>query len=925
VNIEQRLREVLSSHPDAEQQRHFFERLKNPKLLPYLERMNIFANPPETVKRGNVTYYPTWPPAEYLNNIAAIAPADVTRIILGLGELPPGPQLDIINVIKKLPAPFQAASTGVVARWLAGEHRDFLIYAVVDLVDALFDAGEDDSALDLIAALTALKRNEEAPHDTGWRIDDAIAVIGDDDLAYVLEHLCSKVPDRMQLRVGVLLADRLDDALRIEKLDKTADDLSATWFRELNEDGLGVGAKENLASAIIRIQTRLIDRPGDLTALMSDFAVRKLTVFGRLLLAAGALRPQSLRLISVLRDRAFLHRVLETDELPDALAAWANVSDQVEVGPVASALVEIAEMRASALPFTDRDAADRYKAALVIRLLSPLRAKLDAALSSILEKAKMTATEADAESINPRPRSWIGPTSPLSEEQLAGRTVEDVTRFAMEWIPPTGFMVDSAAGLSRAIERDVQQRAVEYLTSGAVLKLDPVYLYGVVGGLESSALEPSQSELVLDFVNAVFTIGRTVEIERQRITAKSSGPDEEDIRSHWPRSLRARSALLISNLFQRGFFREQSRKFISLLSSMLRDTDPDELADVHVGLSRSPLDPAVNSVRGCAAITLISTLGHNRVPTIGPADQVANELDLLLESLIDPYCEKSPIVRAVLGASIRQIYWWSPPEFGRRISMIFASEPLGSALRDAAWASYLVYGSPHQELFPYLRPLYESAVLQLKIVEDGAQEAGQNERIAEHVAMLLWSLQIDASDSLSKRFFATANSKLVSSALWRLGRSMEIVKDARQIGVARDVIRLVLNRAEEGKQSLQERRELLKAFGWWYVSDALPPSEALQLLEEVLRLTKGRVSAEHRILERLVRDVSAYPELASRCLRWFIRGGNPFMLLEVKRHARAILTVAIEAGGVSRGTAVEINDMLEDMGVHDFHELFLEL
>jgi hypothetical protein len=304
-----------------------------------------------------------------------------------------------------------------------------------------------------------------------------------------------------------------------------------------------------------------------------------------------------------------------------------------------------------------------------------------------------------------------------------------------------------------------------------------------------------------------------------------------------------------------------------------------------------------------------------------------SEVRAVLDKHLQPEVEPSFAIRSVYGRWFPWLLFLDPVWARANTTRIFPTDEASKDLRDAAWKTYIVCCAPYDEAFAVLKDQYLEAIERIEIrTEQGASRGAPDLRLAQHLMTEYWrgSLDEDDADGLLARFYAKADSTLLSRALDFIGTSLrntqgtvpaELLQRLRKLWGARlDVVRAA------GPSSPQ--KEELTAFGWWFASRKFPDIWSMDQVLEVLRIA-GSIEPDHSVVERLSELAESMPAKAVECLALIVEGDKEgWGVLSWRDHARTLLAAVIRsADTTARGNAIELILRLGRRGYPEFRDL----
>jgi hypothetical protein len=463
-------------------------------------------------------------------------------------------------------------------------------------------------------------------------------------------------------------------------------------------------------------------------------------------------------------------------------------------------------------------------------------------------------------------RSWTGPTSPVTAEELHQKTIKEVIDYLAAWMPPTErFAAPSPEGLGRQFQETVTQRSLEFSKAATALferKVRPVYIYHFFYGLKE-ALKNKQCfewKPVLDLSTAII---RTADYSCFPKVADDYEPD-------W-RSVRKSMIDLIGDGFSFKHcyipfkLKKQVWEIIRVISD---DEDPTpEYEQKYGGDNMDPATLSINTVRGEAMHALIKYAlwcSWNLYPTkedaakveIKLVPEVREVLDRHLDLAIDP----ALAIRAVYGWYLPNLFYLSKQWVSENLQIIFPKDQDLRGFWIAGWETYLS-NSPYYDLFPLLKEEYRLAISLLGVTsKKGSRYADLNELLPHHF-MIVYANDL-AYEDLIDEFFEKAPAHARGTAISFVGRVIlkkelaEVPPD--QIEIKIDRLKIFWEKRLSIPKEKQDKEEF-KEFGWWFARTPFDKEWTIHQLVRTLEITGGEIEPEHEMSKELVGYVDEFP------------------------------------------------------------------
>lgn len=365
--------------------------------------------------------------------------------------------------------------------------------------------------------------------------------------------------------------------------------------------------------------------------------------------------------------------------------------------------------------------------------------------------------------------TWVGPTSPMSEQELNEKNADEVIDYLSKWDPEKGIMKPSPGGLGQVVQKVISEKFEEYSKKTIVLfnlKVRPVYLYSFIVGFKNALSQGKKInwDIMLNLCNLV------TDKSKQYTFVKDEGgfysTDWRDVEKS------------VIDLFKEGLktgenqipFKDKDKVW-DVLSRLIENEEPSvEYEKEYGGENMNPTELSINTVRGSAFHALIFyALWCSR-------NSKNKGLDQDVKTVLDNHLVSDPSlsVRSVYGQYFPYIYNIDKEWASENIPKIF--EPFDNLLSQAAWKGYVGYANYWVPVVQKLRPIYEIAVKEVKKAKEKDNFAN---RLAEHLMIAYWRGDISLKDEILVNFFKKASESVRSHAIWFLWRSLEDAKPSK--------------------------------------------------------------------------------------------------------------------------------------------------
>jgi hypothetical protein len=856
--------------------------------FPLLREGGYLGDPPrlEPDEEGRVAYVP-WPAGAYLTSVAAADDRreEVVELALRLdGTDNPAAQEAVVDIGVAVPAGLAAQLAEEVAGFLGAQFQWRLPLRAKELVVHYAVGGEIDAALIVLRAMLAPAAG------SGWSMRTSL----DDLIPQVFPQLG---PRGIGLLTGLLEEELTSDPNTRDR------DYSYLW-RPTLESGRRQDRRDALVTGLRDATLRLVE--GDLDELRPTVGMleaRGRSIFARLALDLLRQFPDDELIAERLSDHArFVDPNLEREwtllaqsrfgTLPETVRA--EILGWVEAGPDDGAA-------------TDEERRERWQRMQLVRLGDDLPEEWRERRDAYLERFGQPDVRRSGRAI------WSGNEPPISKDELAAKTVDEIHAYLGEWRPDSGFDGPSVEGLSRLLAEVVADDAPRFAAEAETfIDVDPTYARNVFSGLVRAAWSEAQFDWppVLAFAAAATEQPRTVE-----------GRDEGDtiyVDRGWSGARVEIARLLSAGLEKRLIAVELADQVWELLVVLTDDPEPDIAYERQwlAGMGASGL--ALNTVRGSAMEALMHYVWwRKRHTTDGEEphldERVAEVLERHLDSAIDP----TQTVRSVYGQWFPYLSAADANWARSHVDATFGD--LTTDLGVAAWHSYLIHDTVYDDVAALLRPQYVEAVAKVSAGEVADDE--ERSRLVGHLIALYVRGFAELEDDLLGCFFAEAPVELRAKLIEAIGIDVTNAEE-----VSGDVLARLqalwesrfASAAAAGGEALAE----LRGFSWWFGAGKFDDD---WLLAQLIQLfdAGGGVDFDHVILERLAVLREARLSDVVRALSALIDGSaDPWFVLGARNEIREVLTAGLVADDVEVSRAArEATNRLIARGQADFGEL----
>lgn len=890
----------------AENLDYFFDQLGSPDWIEPLRERGFLREPPEQyVDDEGFVRAPGWSESRYLARVASAAPELVLEVVESIQTNNERVMEDFVDGALAMPVEQARGVAQLVTRWISTRERIYYLLPrkAIDLICRLAtDAA--DAAVELLRTLLAPL---PAVREHDW-LDSPQARFSDWEYDQHLRKVVSEaVPVAPREFLGALV-QLLREALTLlrESSDSGEDDLSRVWRVRVNDDRDRATEIEGALTSAVRdaavdVRMRGLLSDGKLVDLLTpgpDELLRRIAMF------ALAQDPEA--------DLEVVRRfVLNVEELTDAepspefqelLRATSRRLSAEEIGQLTEAVFagpDVERYRELVEQFDGRapteEQVDSFVARWRIGRLALMRDTLPEDARARYDALVAEHDEADIP-ISWEVRSYAGPNSPLTSEELAAMSDDELLTYLREW----------KQGDQRGDEPSVEGLA---RAMSVVTEADPERMSRLAPQLEGIA--PAHVQWILNGFEGAIREGRTFDwsslldlliwvAAQPRDIPGGRGDDYADLDPGWVWTRREIAGLLERGLNDRGAsaipFDERERVW-QVITAISDDPDPTpEHEERYGGRNMDPTTLSLNTARPRglrAAIAYAIWVYHHVLGDESSGEGFVGEIPEvkeLLEAHLDPERDPSTSVRAVFGQHYANLVAMDNQWTTEMAPLIFPEED--SPIREAGWGSYVIYTAPYNNVLEILNEAY------LRSAELAGSE-GHNfrwsdtpaERLGEHVATFLWRGIISLDNELFTVFWSNAPAAARGHMVEFLGRS---ARDVPLTRVVQERLTSFWNFAAENVTT-DEPRETLRGFAWWFAAGDLPVEWRLAKVTELLSERQIEPEPAFLVAEALPAMAAEHPKEVLQVLGLLIDGGDVWAVDAWREHIEEILRTTLQS------------------------------
>lgn len=901
---------------------HFFDSLQNPRWLGPLAKAGWFTKAPRPVKTGTRVEFPKWPQSRYLARIAAHAEVHETLASV-LTNLDDGENVfvraDIIDAAMQLPPGDAAKLAKRIAGWARGVGAWVVVRKLPEFFVALARGSQRKAALTVLRALIEPLPEPDSKRGLRW------VRTGSGLEAWQFSELLDKELLEATPQLGLSLVEELSRALDMG-LDGGAtpeeiySDGSRVWRPRISSPRGRNEMCDVLVTAIDRaaevlLQKRLVTFD-QIDALLAQ---RRRLVFDRLSLNLLLRHPEFPLVKRLVESRAlffdffpFEFRTLLRERIGSAeQSIRAALRGYLEVGPNIDQWVSnYKAFWGEAEPGLGDELRERWRAERlwVLEKDPDLPDAWRAELQELIAKG-VPVVESD----EPRSGVRVGRASPVTPEELEGKSPEEIAGLFESTASSTNPLEPSVEGLGDVSSRQVAQNPEPFAKAVDLAKRAGLtYISVVFSGLRE-AFGAGRS---FDWDSLVLQCS----IVMERVRELPSGETVVELKH------------TIGHLIWDGLQRNAPLSEATMglawrtLGQLCGESEPtvqDELS-----LTESEGDAftmSLNATRGIA-MNGVMAFAIRRWREAGAnwrgLDTVAG-----LREILDRHLTQDP------SLAVRSVYGkWFPwlvamdPEWGQRAAAKIFEEgtPFSSA-----WNAYILFNEPYNNVLAAARPAYQHAIGTLSTSGPEASRRPDEVRrnLGRHILTFYVRgfVSLEATDDLFHRFVRAASPALLRGALEDLGRYLGPPEVPLSPEMSSRLVALWESRVEAARPRPVGEREEMLAFAEWFESGHFDPAWLLTKLQEAVTLAESSASASmgSKVLERLAELAAGNPTECVKCLRVLVDYDKEgWLFFGAEDEMRKVISTGLVAGGEGAKEATDLVHRLGEKGFYQFKDLF---
>ncbi|GAA1629703.1 hypothetical protein GCM10009744_17140 [Kribbella alba] len=916
---ERLISDVLARIGETQHRRVFFDRLENPLWVAALLRRRVFATPPATrVDSEGREYWQPWPEGEYLVRMAPHVPEDVTEALIAAAHSTNRiVQGTILRAAIALPVEYSERLIDSISQYVASGAMSYAP-EIADLMAHFAAAGKEAPTVALANA-AFLPRIDVAGDASSNPRRNVIAGLEPYFYGELLPRTVEILSSVQGSRTLETLTDWLDAYLVASDQFVGPDgyDLTHLWrpsiaAHEQNHRYEDYG--DVLVDAVRDLSTKQAADGRPITEVLTTLERTRQPLLTRVALHTISVRVEAdsaarqvaaSRLLDVkLLEMSFRHEYAElaSAALPvldeATVERWQSlVLDTLP--PVDDAFRERASRRQEEGESFDQ-AQERVREYWQLQLLSGIRAQsMPPRCIDRLAELEAKHGTLDHAAFPSWSASWVGPSSPLSTEEINSLGPDKLIDQLLTWEPqsvePWG---PSKEGFARAFQEAVKENPAPFLDRvERFADLGPTYVGALLVGLREAVQEGTE----IDW-KAVLWLGAVV-------TSKGDDSDEvnreDDEGSVWRYAQRSVASLLETGTAASDAHALQPAEYgeaVEVLAPLVSHSDPTSEHEARYGGSNmDPLTLSLNTTRPAAMRSLlhIGSKARDQVGSRGDGSQLDHVIDRVLAlaaGRLGATRDESLAEAAAFGEGFGRLVWMDRTWVELRESQLLSPDPFGDVVLTVALSAYRPGKVLIEVLTPAARRLLQRSAGGEEITLGWRNDRNAVELLGDHLAMLLIWDSLQRTDALVAAYFDVASPAAISRVLghlgWLIGRSDEplppdLIERAKNLWDWRaDLVR-------SGEADPEE----LSEFYWWARSDQFEPEWWLPRLAQAVE--SPAFDSRGLIGEHLEKAAPISPTQVIHILERLLEGREePMSRYDLVEHAPGIIAAALDSGDV---------------------------
>lgn len=942
------VKRVLNNFVTGEDVDYFFDSLTSPDWIEPLAAEGLFTSPPTPVPVDGGFQLPLWSAMRYLARMAARSPEQVRKVLHAMNETDNARvRHDYADAVLSLPPEMAVEFVPRLIAWLEDPFQLLLPNQVADLLCLLATNGFPDSAICLAKALFAVRVSAPVriTTDDGQILQWPVEV--QPFLAYY-HHYELLLQDSLPSFIGgtgiqgfAVLTDLLAQAMKLEASnpEEKRHDYSFLWRPAIEPHSQNniSSTRGTIVTAVRHAAVQLATtHQASLTKVVSHLEGYSWAVFHRI--ALDVLRVATSKRSSLVSQRLTCTAHLYDSDLHHEF--WMLLHDRFADLTPKRQQVLLNSIKTGPPIYWDLNRpydGDRgiglkaWQARMLAAIVDHLPLNERAWFDQLVAENRLSE---HPEFLSHTDGSFVGATSPLSNEKFTALSDDELLNFLQTWNPKGGWNTPSPEGLGHMIGKAVKEDPGHYANIALTFQsVSPTYINSILEGFLNAAASGLLFawEPVLQLANRALERGAQLDLTSTQNTQPWS----------WTRST-------VAHLLDVGFNDGRSQIPFelralswSILCPLTEDPDPTEESERRFGGNNmDPSTLAINTVRGQAIGSVVkyavwvhrhlaatrnglSAIGFKRMP------EVREVLNGHLDLVHDP----SFAVHSLYGQWFPWLILVDATWATQNVGNIFPADDAQFLYWEAAWEAYVSFCRPYKSALNLLKGEYRRAIVRLaEQSPDRKHPMLSWKSLADHLMLFYLDGRLALKDELLQEFFSNAPVELRSVALRFVGgRSFTITEGATRpieppfsgklVDRAVALWEARIAAAEAADESSAFAAEMAE-FGWWFISPAFAPQWTLPQMIRALRVA-GWVEAKHLVGPRLADLISAYPEQVLDVIELMMKDQNDNWLGLGDETLIEVLQSALKGSEEVRARSEQIAHELGARGYRKFRSLLV--
>lgn len=829
---------------------YFFIHLEEPGWFEFLCENGLLNYVPEIVRdeKDLTIQSPPWWPGYYLLKVADKIPDKIVSLLKGLNINDNWNAADLcFQITLRLPTQYSKELLPNIDKWLDMKALHVGDKYSIDLIEKYIAEKDFDSSLKL---LDVISKPLKKPH-IGTELKIEVYWYREEFMKKLLPTLIKEKP----LAVLEIIERRLNELFVLN--GKNEDDfsyISRPSIGELDANAL-YGDAQDVFIDILRDTLLFVydNKPEIAKGIIANYLSKQYSIYRRIAIYVSRLRNITELYEAILTDEKLFESF---GKLPEYESLYSGYFEKLPLEAKKKILKMIqhgARWQATAT------FADRW---IIARLYKISSAVLnDNNLSeyhSLVEKYKAEIDAWNKSDKEERITSWVGPTSPITIEELKNLSPDELVDYIKNKFKPTGgHWQPTAEGLARLLGDVVKMNPEPYADIAERFAEDgiyPTYVSNMLRALHDAWREGKSFKW-----DSIIKLCVAMLVKADSVTQVDRRDDFDYGRFSWTRGA-------VADLFGEAMKRDEhviDNAYLPQIKPILfniaeNDANPELLNDARDG---DYVTEAINCTRGKALeAVILYALRYARIHAdpeseknkgpFPPGNRLEDDVKSFLEKRMVE--EQSPAVHSVFGRFFQYLYYLDQEWVKVKVDqgLLLPIESSKKTIWEADWQGYILFNRFYNDLFTQLKDHYKHAINNTS-KGSNRRDKQEDERLAEHIVLAyIRGLEDLTDDGLVKMFFKNASLDARSRAIWFLGSIFEKESpDSEMWSKLKALWQYRLNSIND-----EEIGSFVQWLNW------LPESivELYQLIDKSMKV-KGKVFHQNGYYDYIIRNLSTYP------------------------------------------------------------------